>query len=76
MVVPCDRTIKQLWSSARETQPNKMAQKAMQQVSPIHPMLPWYFLPAYSSLIYFLAQAWGSAAINPYYMYHPFSYSA
>jgi hypothetical protein len=74
-VVPCGRPTKWHRLPAKAAQPNKMEQKATQQVSPTHSMMPWYFSPAYSSLIYCPVQTWSSAAMNPYYMYIPFAYS-
>jgi hypothetical protein len=56
-VVPCNRPTKQLRSPAKGTQTNKTAQKATQQVSHVHPMMSWYFPPAYLSPTYFLIQA-------------------
>jgi hypothetical protein len=73
--VPCGKPTKQFWSPAKATRLNKMAQKATQQVSFVHPLMTWYFSLTYSSLIYFPIQTWGSAAMSPYYMYHPITYS-
>jgi hypothetical protein len=73
-VVPCNRPTKRLRSPAKATRENKMTQKATQQMSPVHPMMRWYFTPAFSPPTYFPVQAWGSAAMNPNYMYHPFAY--
>jgi hypothetical protein len=74
-VVPCGWPTKQLRSPAKATRPNKMSQMATQQVLPIHSMTSWYFPPSYPPPIYFPTQAWGSAAMNMYYTYHPFPYS-
>jgi hypothetical protein len=71
-VVPCGRPTKQLQSPAKVTRPNKTTQEGMQQVMSIHPMMSWYFSPAYSSRKYFPVQAWGSVAMNQYYMIIPF----
>ena len=55
-VVPCNRPTKKIRSPAKATQENKTTQKATQQMLPVHPMIPWYFIdfePLYTSEKYY-----------------------
>jgi hypothetical protein len=72
--VPRDRSTKKPRSPTKTKRPNKMAQKAMRQASPVHPMRPWYFLPIYSSSVYCPTQMWNGTTMNPWYIYSPFVY--
>jgi hypothetical protein len=69
-----DRSTKKPWSPAKTKQVNKMAQKATQQASPIHPMRLGYFPPVYSSSVYYPVQIWNCTTMNPWHMYSPFVY--
>jgi hypothetical protein len=69
-----DRSTKKPQSPAKTKRPNKMARKATQQASPIHPMRPGYFPPIYSSSVYYPVQIWNGTTMNPWYMYSPFVY--
>jgi hypothetical protein len=73
--VPRDRSTKKPQSPAKTKQPNKTAQKATRQESPVHPMRPGYFPPIYSSLVYCPTQMWNGTTTNPWYIYSPFVYS-
>jgi hypothetical protein len=53
---------------------NKMALKATQQASPIHPVMLGCFPPTYPSLIYCPIQIWDGTTMNPWYMHSPFVY--
>jgi hypothetical protein len=66
--------MKKPWSPAKTKRVNKMARKATQQASPIHPMRPGYFPPVYSSSVYYPVQTWNGTIMNPWYMYSPFVY--
>jgi hypothetical protein len=70
--VPRDQSTKKPWSPAKTKRPNKMAQKATQQASPVHPMRPGYFPPVYSSSVYYPVQIWNGTTMNPWHMYSPF----
>jgi hypothetical protein len=48
--VLCDRPTKKPRPPAKTKRSNKTAQKTMQQASPIHPVMPGCFPPAYSSI--------------------------
>jgi hypothetical protein len=72
--VPRDRSTKKPQSPAKTKRPNKMAQKATRQASPVHPMRPGYFPPGYSSSVYCPTQMWNGSTMNPWYMYSPFVY--
>jgi hypothetical protein len=69
-----DRSAKKPRSLANMKRVNKMARKATQQASPIHPMRPGYFPPVYSSSLYYPVQTWNGIMMNPWYMYSPFVY--
>jgi hypothetical protein len=69
-----DRSMKKPRSPAKTKRPNKLAWKATQQASPIHPMRPRYFPPVYSSSVYYHVQIWNAMTMNPWYMYSPFVY--
>jgi hypothetical protein len=69
-----DRSTKKPRSPAKTKRVNKMARKATQQASPIHPMRPGYFPPVYSSLVYYPVQIWNGTTMNPWHMYSPFVY--
>jgi hypothetical protein len=69
-----DRSTKKPRSPSKTKWPNKMARKATQQASPIHPMGPEYFPPIYSSSVYYPVQIWNGTTMNPWYMYSPFVY--
>jgi hypothetical protein len=69
-----DRSTKKPRSPSKTKRPNKMARKATQQASPIHPMGPGYFPPVYSSSVYYPVQIWNGTTMNPWYMYSPFVY--
>jgi hypothetical protein len=74
-VVPCNRPTKQLRSPAKATWPNKNGLKG-DATSVVCSSNDYMVLPtSLFTAIYFPVQAWGSAAINPYYMYHSFAYS-
>jgi hypothetical protein len=72
--VPCDRSTKKPRLPAKTKRPNKMAQKATQQASLVHPMRPGYFTPVYSSSVYYPVQIWNGTTMNPWHMYSPFVY--
>jgi hypothetical protein len=72
--VPRDRLTKKPRSLAKTKRPNKTAQKATRQASPVHPMRTGYFPPVYSSSIYCPTQIWNGMTMNPWYMYSPFVY--
>jgi hypothetical protein len=69
-----DRPTKKPRSPAKTKWSNKTARKATQQASPIHPMMPGYFPPVYSSLIYCPVQIWDGTTMNPWYMHSHFVY--
>jgi hypothetical protein len=74
-VVLCDRPTKKPRPPDKTKQSNKMARKATQQASPIHPVMPGCFPPAYSSLIYCPVQIWDGTTMNPWCTHSPFAYS-
>jgi hypothetical protein len=57
-VVLRDRRTKKPRSPAKAKRSNKTSQKTTRQASPVHPVIPGYFPPAYSSSIYCLIQMW------------------
>jgi hypothetical protein len=69
-----DRSTKKPRSPAKTKWPNKMARKATQQASPIHPMGPGYFPPVYSLSVYYHVQIWNGTTMNPWYIYSIFVY--
>jgi hypothetical protein len=69
-----DRSMKKPRSLAKTKRPNKMARKATQQASPIHPMGLGYFPPVYSFSVYYLVQIWNGTTMNPWYIYSLFVY--
>jgi hypothetical protein len=74
--VLCDRPTKKSRSSAKTKRSNKMARKVTQQALPIHPVMPGYFPPAYSSSVYCPIQMWNGTMMNPWYIHSPFAYSS
>ena len=72
--VPRDRSTKKPRSPVKTKRPNKTAQKATRQASPVHPMRPGYFPPVYSSSAYCPTQMWNGTTMNPWYIYRPFVY--
>jgi hypothetical protein len=53
----------------RTKRPNKIARRATQQASPIHPVIPGCSPLTYSSLIYCHVQMWNGTTMNPWYMH-------
>jgi hypothetical protein len=72
--VPRDQSMKKPRSPAKTERPNKTAQRAMRQASPVHPIRPEYFPPIYSSSVYCPTQMWNGTTMNPWYIYSPFVY--
>jgi hypothetical protein len=70
-VVLCNRPAKK----PRTKQPNKTIRKVTQHASPIHPTVPTYFPPTYSSSMRYPVQIWNGTTINPWYMHTAFVYS-
>jgi hypothetical protein len=71
----CDRPTKKLRSPAKTKPLNKTTRKVTQHASPIHPIMPTYFPPTYSSSMHYPVQMWNDTTINPWYMHSHFAYS-
>jgi hypothetical protein len=61
-----DQQTKKPRSPAKTKWSNKTARKTTQQESSIHPAMPGYFPPAYSSSLYCPIQMWNCTTMNPW----------